>query len=150
MTLNFHVPLGGTFKVCKGFKVLKFSTLFFRKGWGCKGKSLLKFFVYSKVNSILLKIFLSEYCHVIKNKLIYNRLCHGAGMNINILRTYLWRISLTYFIALVFFYTPWNASESQRFPDIFSGHLNRPMPWNGLRVIYPSGTYFVAYINNWK
>ena len=77
---------GGTFKVCKGFKV--FHT-FFWKGWGCKGKSLLKFFAYSKINPVLLKIFLSEYCHAIKNKLIYNRLCHGTGRKINILRTYL-------------------------------------------------------------
>ena len=148
MTLNFHVPLGGgTFKVCKGFKV--FHT-FFWKGWGCKGKSLLKFFAYSKINSVLLKIFLSEYCHAIKNKLIYNRLCHGTGRKINILRTYLWKISLTYFMSLVFFYTLWNASESRRFPDVFRGHLKRPMPWNGLRAIYYSGTYFVAYINNWR
>ena len=49
-------------------------------------------------------------------------LCYGTRMDINILLTYLLKISLTRFMALVLIYTPWNISENQSFPDVSRGH----------------------------
>ena len=49
-------------------------------------------------------------------------LCYGTSMDINILLTYLLKISLTRFMALVLIYTPWNISENQSFPDVSRGH----------------------------
>ena len=37
-------------------------------------------------------------------------------------QTYLLKISLTHFLALVFFYNSWNTSENRRFPNVSRGH----------------------------
>ena len=65
---------------------------------------------------------------------IKNMLCHGTRMDFNILLIYFSKITLTHFMALISFYTPWNTSENQRFLDVFRGHRTRPVPWNGLRL----------------
>ena len=41
---------------------------------------------------------------------------------------------LTHFLPLVSFYTPWNPSENQRFPDVFRRFRKRLEVWNGLRL----------------
>ena len=62
-----------------------------------------------------------------KHGLLWNK-C----MNINILQIYLLEISLTHYMALVFFCT---LPEKRRFLDVFIGHWKRPVSWKGLRVI---------------
>ena len=76
--------------------------------------------------------------------------CYGTSMNTNILLTYLLKISLIIFITLIPFYTLWNTSENQRLPDVFRVYRKRPAPWNGLRVIKYSVTYFVTSTSNWR
>ena len=65
----------------------------------------------------------------------YKEACSLWNKHINILLTYLLKKSLTHFMALTSFYSPWNTSEKQRFPDVFRGHRRRPVPWNWLRLI---------------
>ena len=44
-------------------------------------------------------------------QIYYKKACsYEASMNINILQTYLWKISLIRFMALVSFYNPWNVT----------------------------------------
>ena len=69
-------------------------------------------------------------------------------MNVSNLLTYLLKIYLTYFMALFSFYTIWNTSENQRFPDVFRVHGKWPVPWKGLRIIYFPVTCFGTYIRN--
>ena len=59
-------------------------------------------------------------------------LCYGRSMDINIFWTYLLKISLTYFMPIVFSMFPKIHHVSWcfqlRFPDIFGGHKNRSVP----------------------
>ena len=81
---------------------------------------------------------------------ILNMLCYGTSMNINILLTYLLKTSLTHFMILACFDTPWNTLENQRFANVSRGHRNRPVPWHELKFIQSSVTYSVTYISNWR
>ena len=40
--------------------------------------------------------------------------------------------TLSHFVSLVSFFTPWKKSENQRFSDVFRGYRKRPVAWNGL------------------
>ena len=64
--------------------------------------------------------------------------------------TYLLKISLTHFMALMLFCTSWNRSENQVLPDVFRGHWRRPVSWDGLRVIQYSVIYFLTFLSNWR
>ena len=59
--------------------------------------------------------------------------------------THLLKISSTHFMAWKFFSIFWNTSENQSLPDFLRGHWRRPMPWNGLRVIWIS-SYLFCYL----
>ena len=64
-------------------------------------------------------------------------LCYGTSMNINILLTCLLKTCLTHFMAMVFYYTSWNTSETQRFPDDFRGHWKTSaMKWVNGHLIF--------------
>ena len=53
--------------------------------------------------------------------------------------TYLLKTSLTHFMALVTFSTPWN-TENQRFFNAFREHRKRPLSWNVLIFLTHSMT----------
>ena len=115
------------------------STQWFVLIWNifCNKKSSLfhwEVFHEINVNQTTLKLYTS-WMHG-KNQhrstIIKHALLRNKCVNINILQIYLLEISLTHFMALVFFYTP---PEKRRFLDVFIGHWKRPVSWNGLRVI---------------
>ena len=41
-------------------------------------------------------------------------------------------LSLTHFIPVAAFYTPWKYQKKQRFSNVFRGYEKRPTAWNGL------------------
>ena len=65
---------------------------------------------------------------------------HAVLWNKHLL-TNLMKISLSYFMILVSFYTPWNTAENQKFLYVFKSHRRRSLAKNGLRVIQSSITY---------
>ena len=72
-------------------------------------------------------------------------LCYGTNVNIKILLTCLLKISLAHFMALASCSTFGNTSENSKFPNVLRGHCNRPVPWNGLRVMKSLVTYFATF-----
>ena len=59
--------------------------------------------------------------------------------------TDIWKMSLTLFMALVFFCTLWNTSENLCFPDIFRGHWKKTstMKWAKNNLIF---SYLFCYL----
>ena len=88
--------------------------------WISTWSILRQVFLEVNLNKKTLKLYTSWKCW--KNQCRSIMLYYGTSMNINILVKYLLNISLIQFVALVSFYTPWNVSENQGFPDVFRGH----------------------------
>ena len=49
--------------------------------------------------------------------------------------TTIFATSLTHFMPLVSFYTPWKYQKNQRFSDVFKAYRKRPVARNGLKLI---------------
>ena len=79
-----------------------------------------------------------------KNDLLWNKHEYQHSADIFVKNIF------NHLLALVFFYTFRNTSEKLKFPDVFREHWKRAVPWNWLRVIYYSVTYFVTYLSNWR
>ena len=151
---------------------LKFPTSF----GGTKDKACYSLCAHSKLNStFLLKNIFSGQYRDIRNMLTYTvnwylklpwndmtPFCLSRSYHFEFFKGCLPQISLGQFLNALshllkmsiswhwFVFTPWNTSENQGFPDVFSGQRKRSVPWNGLRAIESSVTYFVTYISNWR
>ena len=110
----------------------------------CRNESLHELFLEVGLNHESLKLY-TFWVHWKKQcrTTISKHLCYGASLNINILLTYLLKISLTHFMELVFsFYTPWNTSEK-----LLSGGIERNQCHEMSQELFKySVTYFVTDI----